>query len=351
VLPKLKLPAVFVLALILGLACGSRSWAGSALPFPRPASLEPNVSFWVDVFTVYSARDFVIHDREQVYKTYQVFHLPGSGSPTREEIDWVNAYARAKYGAMLTRLASGRQPETSEERKVAALFKGEPLSAYTEAAANIRVQQGLRENFKEGLLRSRYYTPTMERIFRSFGLPPELVTLANVESGFYGRAHSGAGAVGIWQFTRATARHYMRVSRRQDDRLNPTRSTQAAAKLLRDNYELLGDWPLAITAYNYGSSGMAHAAAAYDNDYERVFESYKGPRFGFAARNYYAEFLAALQVHRYEDKYFPGIEDEEAPRPADTRTTHLHRVKRAAVRQRASSPSHASHPAIKSARV
>jgi membrane-bound lytic murein transglycosylase D len=306
------------------------------LPFPRPASLEPNVSFWVKVFTEYSSRDFVIHDRDQIWRVYQVMTLPGSGSPTRDDIDWAHSYLRAKYTDMLTHLASGAQPSTWEERKVAAMFKGEPLSAYTEAIDNLRVQEGLQDRFRDGLLRSRYYTPTMERIFRTFGLPPELVTLASVESGFHSGARSSAGAVGIWQFTRSTGRRYMKVSRGNDQRLNPVRETEAAAKLLRANYDELGDWPLAITAYNYGTAGMARAASENASDYERVFETYKGPHFGFATRNYYPEFLAALQVHHYEDQYFPGIADEKVPRPSDLVPTHAraHRSRRTSARLR-----------------
>lgn len=284
--------------------------ADTQVPFPRPESLEPSVQFWVDIFTGYSYRDFVILDRDDPNKVYQVFHLPGSGAPDRSEIDWVNAYLKTKYGEILERLASGQQPVGSDERRVAEMFKDKPAWALKDAAQNLRVQEGLKERFREGLLRSRYYRPTMEKIFRGAGLPVELVTLAHVESGFQRGARSSAGAVGIWQFTRATGRHYMKVTRWRDDRLNPTRETEAAAKLLSYNYSVLGNWPLAITAYNYGTAGTARAAEECGNDYCKMVRSYNGPHFGFAVRNYYAEFLAALQVHRYEDKYFPGIDSE-----------------------------------------
>ncbi len=307
------------------------------LPFPRPASIEPNVDFWVDVFTKYSERDFVILDRDNVGRIYHVFNLPGDGEPTRSDVEWANSYLKIKYGDILNRLASGREPATYEEREVAAMFKGESPSAYAAAAQNLRVQEGLREQFREGLLRSRYYMPTMERIFRSAGLPPELVTLAHVESGFYGASRSSAGAVGIWQFTRDTGKHYMRITRYHDDRLIPERETLAAAKLLRSNYDTLGDWPLAITAYNYGTGGVARAAGIYGGDYSEMVQHYQGPHFGFAVKNYYAEFLAALQVHRDEDKYFPGIEDEPAIRPAPIKADFAPR------RARKSHASHARH--------
>lgn len=302
-------------ALLLGNAS-----AGTQMPFPRPAAVEDNVQFWVNVFTGYGERDFVIHDRDHVWRIYQVMHLPGEGAPGRSDVDSINDYLKAKYTGILTRLASGAQPVNYDERHVAELFKGEPLSSYALAAENLRVQQGMRQRFEEGLLRSRYYRPTMERIFRAAGLPPELVTLAEIESGFETTAKSGAGAVGIWQFTRGTGKEYMRISRYHDDRLNPTTETEAAAQLLRSNYETLGNWPLAITAYNYGTGGMANAASEYHSDYEKIVRNYSGSRFGFASKNYYPEFLAALQVHQYEDQYFPSLKYRETPTPQPVKT-------------------------------
>ncbi|HUY27603.1 MAG TPA: transglycosylase SLT domain-containing protein [Candidatus Binataceae bacterium] len=306
------LAGAFGIALAVGLGTPAVCRAAAAVPFPRPAGIEPNVNFWVDAFTAYSVRDFVVLDRDNVWRIYQVFHLPGTGQPSREDIQWSNAYLKAKYGDILNHLAAGHSPETADERRVAAMFNGEGSGAYALAAQNLRVQEGLRERFREGLLRSRYYRPTMERIFSQAGLPPELVTLAQIESGFESRAHSSAGACGIWQFTRATGRKYLRITRYRDDRLNPIRSTEAAAKLLRYNYNVLGDWPLAITAYNYGAGGTARAAESSGGNYARMVARYNGPHFGFAVKNYYAEFLAALQVHRDEDVYFPGIETAKA---------------------------------------
>jgi membrane-bound lytic murein transglycosylase D len=306
-------------ALLLS-APGACAFAGTELAFPRPMAIEQNVKFWVDVFATYSDRDFIVHDRDQVDHVYDVIHLRGDGDPTPEEVADINDYLKNKYSATLKRLAAGQPPANSEERRIADMFKGEPSSAYTVAAQNLRVQQGLRERFREGLLRSKYYRPTMERIFRAAGLPPELVTLATVESGFSSRAKSSAGAVGIWQFTRGTGKQYMRITRYHDDRLDPTTETRAAAALLRANYEALGSWPLAITAYNYGTGGTLAAAAEYGGDYDRMVRNYNGPHFGFAVRNYYSEFLAALQIHQDEEKYFPDLKYSETPQPPPVRT-------------------------------
>jgi membrane-bound lytic murein transglycosylase D len=311
---------VKLLASLCLLIAATASQVFAVLPFPRPAAIEPNIKFWVDVFANYGERDFILHDREQIWRTYQVLHLPGDGAPTREEIDRVNDYLKSKFSDILSRLGSGQPPAGYEERQVAALFKGAPLSAYACAIQNLRVQEGMREQFRRGLLRGRYYRSTMERIFREAGLPPQLVALAEVESGFYSRARSNAGAVGIWQFTRGTGRQFMRITRYHDDRLDPTTETVAAAELLRSNYLTFGSWPLAITAYDYGTAGMAQAAEEYAGDYDRIMRSYAGPRFGFASKNYYAEFLAALQIDQFQDAYFPEIRYEQAPPPPPVRT-------------------------------
>jgi Transglycosylase SLT domain len=306
--------------LTAGFAAPGSTSADSSREFPRPPALEPNIHFWVDVFTAYGERDFVIHDKDNVWKIYEVQHLPGFGAPSRDEVEGTTEYLREKYTNILGRLAAGLQPSDPDERRVAALFKGEPPSAYTLAASNLRIQEGLREQYEAGLLRSRNYRAAMERIFIDEGLPPKLVTLATIESGFYNTAKSSAGAVGIWQFTRDTGKEYMRITPYHDDRFDPIAETRAAAELLRYNYDSLGTWPLAITAYNYGTGGMAEAAQIYGSDFNRIFRSFDGPHFGFASRNYYAEFLAALQVQEYQDQYFPNLKYEETPPPQMVRT-------------------------------
>jgi len=336
----LKGVAACALACVLLTAASAHSFAGTEVAFPQPLAIQENVKFWVDVFATYGVRDFVVHDRDQVDRVYQVMHLPGDGDPSHEEIADINDYLKTKYAATLNRLATGQQPANPEEQRIADMFKGEPASAYAAAAQNLRVQEGLREHFREGLLRSRYYRTTMERIFRGAGLPPELVTLATVESGFYSRAKSSAGAVGIWQFMPSTGKEYMRITRYHDDRLNPDTETRAAAALLRSNYDALGSWPLAITAYNYGAGGTSVAASEYGSNYDELVRNYNGPHFGFAARNYYAEFLAALQIHQDEDKYFPDLKYSETPEPPPVKTDFAPPPRRYAHRARYGSVRH-----------
>ena len=103
----------------------------------------------------------------------------------------------------------------------------------------------------------------------------------------------------MWQIMPATGRLYLRVNRNVDERLNVRAATLAAAQILRDNYEKLGTWPLAITAYNHGANGMRRAVDTVGTtDFGVIVQRYRGPLFGFASQNFYAEFLAALECRR-----------------------------------------------------
>ncbi len=118
-------------------ASGAEPARAETQPFARPASIEPQIDFWVDIFTAYSYRDFVLMDRDDPYKIYQVYHLAGEGCPNRDDIDWVNTYLKTKYADILNRLASGAEPQGSDERHVAEMFKGRTPYAFRLAADNL----------------------------------------------------------------------------------------------------------------------------------------------------------------------------------------------------------------------
>ena len=290
---------------------------GESSPFPVPRGLKTQVKFWKDIFATYSTREVVIHDTEHLNRVYEVIDfrpLADSGLSDAE----ITAFAKTKVErekervrAILVRLHQlGPDPAelTDEERKIWALFHNvkEP-SAFLAAAAEdrIRAQPGLRDRFAAGVEVSRRYLPAMEAIFRREGLPEELTRLPLVESCFNVHAYSKVGAAGIWQFMPGTGRLYMQVDAAVDERRDPITSTEAAAQHLKSNYEVLGTWPLAITAYNHGRAGMARAVSQVGTtDIVEIIRRYHGPSFKFAGRNFYAEFLAALEVERHFSEYF-----------------------------------------------
>jgi membrane-bound lytic murein transglycosylase D len=115
----------------------------------------------------------------------------------------------------------------------------------------------------------------------------------------------------MWQFMPRTGKEYLRVTRHLDERRDPLESTRAAAAYLKRAHDLLGNWPLAITSYNYGQGGMARAVEEIGTDnLVHLIENYVHPYFGFAPKNFYAEFLVAVDIGKNVQQYFPGLELE-----------------------------------------
>jgi membrane-bound lytic murein transglycosylase D len=162
----------------------------------------------------------------------------------------------------------------------------------------------------------------MERIFAEEGVPTELTRLAFVESMFNPKAISKVGASGIWQFMPDTARQFMTVSRYIDERNSPLKASRAAARLLALNYRILGSWPLAVTAYNHGAGSLQRAIRKLgSNDFERILRDYDDRNFGFASKNFYAEFLSAKAI--YQQKFRPS--EPHSPNPLAITSLKLRR--------------------------
>jgi len=273
--------------------------------------LESRVDFWKKVYTQYGENDVIIHDRVHPNLIYDI----ASRSDQTEKI----AGVQQALDEISRSLANSQQLSlTAQQVRDSILASGLPLTASSigDLRDNVHTQVGIKERFRQGVIRSGRYVETFQGIFEKQGVPGDIALLPLVESSFENRALSNAGAAGIWQFTRGTGRIYLNVNRKVDERLDPAKAARAAARLLHDNYMALGSWPLAITAYNHGRAGMLRAQSEVGPEITKIIEDYRGPLFGYASMNFYAEFIAALDVYRNYEQYFGELAlDKPSTRP------------------------------------
>src|SRR3954463_2686639 len=303
-------------------------------PMPRPPELERDVQFWVRVYTEVDTNGGFIHDEHNLGVIYEKLHFAPNTSPRERER--IVDLAKSKYTAALRRIIA--TPEggflSEDDQRIKDMWGSEGTpSRLKDAIDEMRFQLGQADRFRAGLIRSGAWQTHIAETLANLGLPSELAVLPHVESSFNAAAYSKVGAAGLWQFMRSTGRRYMRVDDAVDERLDPYRSTEAAAQLLAYNYRVLGSWPLALTAYNHGAAGMRRARETVGtDDFVKINRTYNSRTFGFASRNFFPSFLAALTIDENPEKYFgaldrrPELKFREIAMPAYVRLAPLDRT-------------------------
>lgn len=272
-------------------------------PFPKPQALSSAVDFWRKTYGEWSRSQVAIHDDRYLDMVYEVVSLPnvaGEGLDGYQK-DMIEQY-KSVWRERLTTLDMKMRYQaelTAEDKSLLQRIQksGKLVDSFLPGAADrVRAQRGTKERFRKGIDISRAYISEFKKTFREAGLPEELAYLPHVESSFQPHAKSSAGAVGMWQFTKGAAKTFMPDHNDVDRRLDPFVSAQGAANYLSYAYRKLGNWPSAVTSYNHGIGGMNKAQNTVGADFSRIVSDYNGPAFGFASRNYYAQFLAALEL-------------------------------------------------------
>lgn len=311
------MPARYLLCLLLVAGFGARA---ESVALPRPAALEPAVNFWGRVFSEVDTRSGFLHDDRHLNVVYETLRWP-------QNLDRSARQARIEPRRLAIRnilleLADGKADHSDPQvRRVQALWQGASPAQLRAAADRVRFQLGQADRFAAALRRSGTWEEHIRRTLGQYGVPQEIGALPYVESGFDPMAGSHAGAAGLWQFMASTGRLFLRIDNYVDERYDPHASTVAAAKLLRGNYDALGTWPVALTAYNHGRAGMRRAVNSMGtDDIATLIGHYEGPYFGFASRNFYPTFLAALELSSAPGQHFGPI--EKAP-PAQLREVTL----------------------------
>ncbi|MBC7384644.1 MAG: lytic transglycosylase domain-containing protein [Cryobacterium sp.] len=311
--------------------------------FRVPAPLRDTVSLWLRVYTEFTTEQTVLFDKKHPEVIYEVLDFRDLKRRSRNAMAYEltrerklkkqMAEYRVAFSTLIKKSKKGKvsaddsRLSVLEKKILLALSRSEHQHPLREWNTGFRAQTGQRDQVVKGLLSAETFFPKMEEIFEELGIPKELTRIPLVESSFNINAHSKAGAQGVWQFMPASGKEFMKVDAALgiDERLSPLKSTVAAARLLRRNLIIAGNWPLAITAYNHGYTGIkplspAERATALDG---RLFTlcSNKRRTLGYASSNYYAEFLALLHAEAYKDLFYG-----DTPLPVAPALT-FHRVK------------------------
>lgn len=297
--------------------------------FAVPPELKDRVEFWKKIYSEYTSSQALLHDSEHPEIIYEVIDISDimkdSSMSQRQKIRALGKITkgpREKIQAQLRQIQGMEGNPSAIPPDLFPLFK--KFEGVTEerrfdkAAKRIRMQIGQRDHIVSGFLYGGRYFNQMMKIFEAAKLPKELTRLTLVESAFNLGARSKVGASGVWQFMRSTGKKFLQINRAVDERNDPLAATWAAAQLLRGNFDALGSWPLAVTAYNHGREGMQRAVREISStDLIDIIHRYKAKNFGFASSNFFSEFLAVLEVEREYRKYFgklmvdPPVQFEE----------------------------------------
>ncbi len=297
---------------------------------------EHEIVFWKGIFVEYGERDILFHDKTDLRLVYRKLSLergikddPAEAKRQRRRLKRTTKEIEGlldeigRWGADSGRL-------TPKHRQLIRVLEEQGVettrSRLRQLSRNVRYQRGIKEKFLEGLIRSGRYLDRIESIFLSYGLPRELSLMPHVESSFAYGAYSKAGAVGMWQFMRSTGRRFLTINRYIDERRDPLAATDAAARHLKENYERLGTWPLAVTAYNHGVNGMRRAKKLHGDDFRTIVDKYQSRLFGFASKNFYPELLAAIEIARNYPHYFGEVELEKPAQFAVVPLEHAYRI-------------------------
>jgi len=283
--------------------------------FSVPRGIRHMTGFWLEIYAKYSSLQTVLYDREHPNFVYDVVDLRDlfkkGSSPVVIELtgkkriqNKLNEIRSAID--QISKNSSVRFKPGSAGAKLVRYWGRKPKIGWAKVRENLRTQTGQRDRVIQGITHAERFIPAMEAIFKDFNLPVELTRLPLVESSFNLKAVSKADAVGVWQFLERSALEYMKVDEKNkiDERLSPIKSTYGAAKMFVRNYRLLGDYALAIIAYNHGQRNLIKLRHKYRTENISALLRSENSPLGYASRNYYAEFLAMLIAEEYRDELF-----------------------------------------------
>ena len=289
--------------------------------FKVPDYLSSSVKFWFDIYTKYDETTTLVHDKvnfDLIYGTISFTELDYNNVGPITKANFRQQMERERFAEIklaITHIFDGK-PLNSFENKilekivqagvVIPLNKKDKNKLKINLLRGLRRQSGLKNQINQGLVYFDQYRNTIQKYLNIFELPEEILAIAFVESSFNIKAHSRAGAVGVWQFIKNTGNSFLNISDNYDERKNVILSTLGAFHLLKQNFRIHGSWPLAISAYNSGHKHILKARNLNKKgqfSFQKFLENYSHADIMFASKNYFSEVLAMVLSLKYR-KYF-----------------------------------------------
>lgn len=276
------------------------------------SEMEERDSLASEIMDIYEENDTVVYNNEMTDSLLNIWYLHrtlGDESAAEYDMDTVHFQSNVPDSVYIQRLKDMNS------------FISLP---YNDIVKNYIVLYSEKMPDKIGKIigLSRYYMPIFESIFDKYDLPEELKAMAVIESSLNPTAVSRAGAKGMWQFMYSTAKLYgLTINSFVDERLDPVASAEAAAKYLKDSYQIFGDWNLAIASYNCGA-GNVNRAIRRSGGKRAFWDIY--PYLPRETRGYVPAFVGALYTLRYYKEY--GIEPEAIAIPPAVDTFKINRM-------------------------
>ncbi len=291
----------------------------------------PSVNFWFMIYTQFESSSVVLHDKNNlslIYKVLDFSHLHEKKLPKNTIYVLQQKITKDKMADMEETLSNLAKDPFSLEPYAKKIYrilqqakvhlpvkKDERIRFILNLKKNLRTQTGQKNFIRDGVIRSLPYQKFIHRYFESHKLPTELFAIPFLESSFNPRAESKVNALGVWQFMPLIASYYVpKRTTHVDYRSNVGVASLSAGFLMSENFRIMKSWDLTVTAYNSGTKHLLKTKRKLgkkDVNLETIIKNSDSEHFGFASKNFYAEFLALAHTLAYREELFDDLHESD----------------------------------------
>ena len=314
--------------------------------FKIPDYLSSSVKFWFDIYSKYDETTTLVHDKanfDLIYGTISFTELDYNNVGPITKANFRQQMERERFAEIklaITHIFEDKLLNAFENKIKEKIIqsgiiipanKKEKNRLKKDLLQGLRRQSGLKNQINQGLVYFDQYYGAFKKYLDIFELPEEVLAIAFVESSFNIKAHSRAGAVGVWQFIKSTGHSFLNISDNFDERKNIIISTLGAFHLLKQNFQIYKSWPLAISAYNSGHKHILRARSMNrkgEFNFQKFLDDYSHADIMFASKNYYSEVLAMIFSLKYRKFFYQNSHNTNYKEFYLYRNTHYSNLKK-----------------------